>query len=111
ALLLPCDFDSAKTRARYFAGCPHFVAKIVLTKRIVWFERDDGVRVCPKENHAWFVWQKSPLRVRHAPVILYALTSGAREYYAADDFGKSYDECLRPVRERKAAGGKPWIPR
>ena len=27
ALLLPCDFDSAKTRARYFGDCPEFVGK------------------------------------------------------------------------------------
>src|SRR5262249_16063058 len=44
ALLLPCDFDSAKTRARYFGDCPYFAAKIVLRERIVWFERGDGVR-------------------------------------------------------------------
>jgi hypothetical protein len=111
ALLLPCDFDSAKTRARYFGNCPHFAAKIVLRERIVWFDRDDGVREAPKENHAWFIWHRSPLRVRHAPEILYAPANGAREYDGADDFGKSYDECLRTVRERVAAGGKPWIPR
>src|SRR5262245_2471067 len=44
ALLLPADFESAKTRRCYFGNCPHFVAKIVLTKRIIWFQRNDGIR-------------------------------------------------------------------
>jgi hypothetical protein len=82
-------------------------------KRIVWFERDDGMREAPKKNHAWFVWQRSPLRVRRVPVILYAPTNAAHEppYDAAADFAGSLDDCYRAVRERVAAGGKPWIPR
>jgi hypothetical protein len=72
ALLLPIDFHSAKTRARYFGDCPDFVAKIVLRKRIVWFQRDDGVLEAPKENSAWFLWQRSLLRTHHPPIILYA---------------------------------------
>jgi hypothetical protein len=72
ALLLPADFDSAKTRVRYFGDCPYFVAKIVLTKRIVWFSRRDGIREAPKENSAWYIWQRDPLRVRRPPVVLYA---------------------------------------
>jgi hypothetical protein len=56
ALLLPADFDSAASRQRLF-GSPYFAAKIVLTRRIVWFERSDGVREAPKENHAWFIWR------------------------------------------------------
>jgi hypothetical protein len=70
--LLPCDFDSAKTRARYFGDCPEFVGKIVLRERIVWFQRSDGIREAPKENSAWFLWERSPLRIRRQPVILYA---------------------------------------
>lgn len=76
-LLLPVDCDSAKRRRPYFADCPHFVAKIVLTQRIVWFERNDGKREGPKENHAWFVWARSPLRIRRPPVVLYAPQAGA----------------------------------
>jgi hypothetical protein len=72
ALLLPCDFDSTKTRVRYFGDCPHFLGKIVLRERIVWFQRSDGIREAPKENSAWFLWQRSPLRVRRPPIILYA---------------------------------------
>ena len=72
ALLLPCDFDSAKTRARYFGDCPEFVGKIVLRQRVVWFQRSDGIREAPKENSAWFIWQRNLLRVRRPPIILYA---------------------------------------
>jgi hypothetical protein len=82
ALLLPCDFDSAKTRARYFADCPHFVGKIVLRQRIVWFERSDGADAAPKENHAWFIWQRSLLRTRRPPLLLYApANSGAGDLF------------------------------
>jgi hypothetical protein len=105
-LLLSCDFDSAKTRARYFGDCPHYVAKIVLTKRIVWFERADGVREAPKENHAWFLWQRSLLRVRPAPVILYS----PLPYDANADFVGSINDCYAAVRARVAGGGSPWIP-
>jgi hypothetical protein len=76
ALLFPCDFDSAKTRARYFGDSPDFVGKVVLTKRIVWFARSDGIREAPKENSAWFLWARSPLRVRRPPIILYAPANG-----------------------------------
>lgn len=72
AFLLPADFDSAKTRVRFFGDCPAFLAKIVLTKRIVWFERSDGIREAPKENSAWYLWsQPDALRIRR-PIILYA---------------------------------------
>jgi hypothetical protein len=77
ALLLPCDFDSAKTRACHFGDCSHFVGKIVLRERIVWFQRQDGVREAPKENSAWYLWQRSLLRIRRPPIILYAPANGA----------------------------------
>jgi hypothetical protein len=110
ALLLPSDFDSAKTRARYFGDSPHFVAKIVLTKRIVWFERNDGVREAPKENSAWFLWQRSPLCLRHPPVVLYAPANAAAElpYDANADFSRSIDACYTAIRDRVAAGGEGW---
>jgi hypothetical protein len=76
ALLLPCDFDSAKTRAQYFRDCPEFVGKIVLTQRVVWFQRDDGIREAPKENSAWFLWARNSLRVHRPPIILYAPANG-----------------------------------
>jgi hypothetical protein len=63
ALLLPADFDSAKSRIPFFGKCPPFTAKVVLTRRIVWFERADGVREALKENSAWFVWSHYPAHV------------------------------------------------
>ena len=73
ALLLPCDFDFAVRRRKYFAECGMFAAKIVLTPgRIVWFRRDDGEREAPMENSAWYVWN---LRVRErvgVPELRYA---------------------------------------
>jgi hypothetical protein len=69
ALLLPADFDSAARRRQYFAQCPLFTAKIVLTTRIVWFERHEGKREAPKENHAWYVWNRNHTG---APRIIYA---------------------------------------
>ena len=76
ALLLPADFDSAKKRRPYFADCPDFTAKIVLNEGIVWFRRNDGKREQPKENHAWFVWERSPLRDRRPPILRYAPVQG-----------------------------------
>jgi hypothetical protein len=56
AMLLRVDFDSGKTRTNLFRNCEHFVHKIVLLDRIVWFEREDASG--PSDNHAWFVWHK-----------------------------------------------------
>jgi hypothetical protein len=72
ALLLPVDFDSAKSRRKFFGDCPNFMAKIVLTQRIVWFEHA-GKRANPKENSAWFIWQCPLLQqIRQQPIVLYA---------------------------------------
>ena len=38
AMLLRCDFDSAKTRGHLFARCPEFAKKLTLVERIRWFE-------------------------------------------------------------------------
>jgi hypothetical protein len=75
ALLLPVDFDSGKTRIRFFRDCPQFALKIVLLGRPIWFERRDGEKEQPKENSAWFVWDHA-----HAgpPRIAYALEPGSR---------------------------------
>jgi hypothetical protein len=43
-----------------------------LTRRIVWFERRDGERAAPKENHAWYCWQSTPVRTCLPPLTLYA---------------------------------------
>lgn len=71
AALLRTDFDHAATRRDLFAEHPAFSRKIVLTKRIVWFERPEGEpKAAPSFNHAWFIWdwQKFPNR---EPVINY----------------------------------------
>jgi hypothetical protein len=75
ALLLPVDFDSAKTRMSLFGGCPHFAGKIILTKRIVWFTNPDPQRENPKENSSWFLWNRNAIRGR-SPVVLYAPQHG-----------------------------------
>lgn len=54
AMLLRTDFDHAKSRARLFGDCPTFAKKVVLTKRIQWFEDSKG---SPSFNHAWFIWE------------------------------------------------------
>lgn len=71
ALLLPVDFDSAKTRAKFFGDCPDFAAKIVLRRRIAWFEPQQG-QAGPSANHAWYIWVRNHLRAQRAPVTLYA---------------------------------------
>lgn len=71
ALLLPVDFDSAKTRMPLFAGSPHFAGKIILTRRIVWFTNPDPRHENPKENSAWFLWSRNVIRGR-SPIVLYA---------------------------------------
>jgi hypothetical protein len=53
AMLLRADFDCAKTRSHLFAKCPSFSKKVVLTKRVVWFDRPGAA---PSFNHSWFIW-------------------------------------------------------
>ena len=52
AMLLRTDFDHAKTRLPLFNHRP-FAKKVVLTRRIKWFEDSKG---SPSFNHAWFIW-------------------------------------------------------
>jgi SAM-dependent methyltransferase len=56
AMLLRTDYDHAKGRAHLFGNCPEFAKKIVLTKRIKWFEDSKGQ---PSFNHAWFIWNST----------------------------------------------------
>lgn len=53
AMLLPSDYDHAKTRQHLFSGCKQFSKRLVLTKRIVWFERPGAA---PSSNHSWWMW-------------------------------------------------------
>jgi hypothetical protein len=66
AMLLRTDFDHAKTRSYLFAECPSFAKKIVLTRRIKWFENSAGH---PSFNHAWFVWSRAH---QGPPILAYA---------------------------------------
>jgi hypothetical protein len=65
AMLLRTDFDHAITRQHLFGGCPVFAKKLVLTKRIVWYERPNAA---PSFNHAWYVWD---WQHRGAPNLIY----------------------------------------
>lgn len=57
AMLLRTDFDHAKSRSHLFRDCPAFAKKVVLTKRIIWFEPEPGSRgKSPSFNHCWMVW-------------------------------------------------------
>jgi hypothetical protein len=53
AMLLRTDYDHAKGRQHLFGECPMFAKKLVLTRRIVWF---DGPKAAPSFNHAWYIW-------------------------------------------------------
>lgn len=65
AMLLRTDFDHAKTRQHLFSMHKAFAKKIVLTKRIVWF---DGPGATPSFNHAWYIWD---WKNQFPPVISY----------------------------------------
>ena len=66
AMLLRTDFDHAASRRHLFSECPAFATKVVLTKRIVWF---DGPRAAPSFNHAWYIWD---WKRRGSPMLAYA---------------------------------------
>jgi hypothetical protein len=53
-LLLPIDFDSAKSRTHLFRDCPAFAHKIVLLGRVKWFAGPKS----PSSNHAWFCFDR-----------------------------------------------------
>ncbi len=52
-MLLRTDFDHAASRKHLFGSQPSFAKKLVLTKRIVWFE---PATASPSFNHAWYIW-------------------------------------------------------
>lgn len=60
AMLLKIDFDSGKTRRDVFGDCPAWSKKIVLTRRIMWFEPTPdpvtGRVTTSSENHMWAIW-------------------------------------------------------
>lgn len=67
AMLLRTDFDHAASRRDLFADNNVFAKKIVLTRRIQWFEHSTA---SPSFNHAWFVWDwqhKGPPTLAYGP--------------------------------------------
>jgi hypothetical protein len=62
-MLLRTDFDHAASRRHLFADCAMFAKKVVLTKRIRWFEDSNG---SPSFNHCWMIWD----RQHHGPPTL-----------------------------------------
>jgi len=90
AMLLRTDFDHAKSRHHLFGGCAQFAKKVVLLKRIVWFERKGAA---PSFNHAWFIWDWQ----HHGPPIL-AYSAGAAESRRGGCRGKDDGRDGRQIR-------------
>lgn len=71
AMLLRTDFDHAKSRSHLFRDCPAFARKVVLVKRILWFDPGPGAKgKSPSFNHAWFVWDwthEGPATIGYGP--------------------------------------------
>lgn len=62
-MLLPSEFDCAVASAHLL---PKLARKIVITKRIRWFE---GTKRSPRNHHAWYVWDHThvgPCSLEHA---------------------------------------------
>ncbi|MCW1844165.1 hypothetical protein [Prosthecomicrobium hirschii] len=68
-LLLPADFDHAKTRRHLFGDCRHFAGCITLRRRIQWFEDGEHSNT---QYHKLFIWQRIPIGQRLTPSIWYA---------------------------------------
>ena len=73
AMLLRTDYDHAITRQHLFGGCPAFAKKLVLTRRIVWYERPNAA---PSFNHAWYVWD---WQHSGAPCLMYPCLDSGRQ--------------------------------
>lgn len=69
AMLLRTDFDHAQSRD-YLFDRAQFAKKVVLRKRIQWFEDSKG---SPSFNHAWFIWDW-----KHSGAPILAYSSGQR---------------------------------
>jgi hypothetical protein len=68
AMLLPANFDHAKTRQHLFGQCKIFYKKVALTRRIVFFDRPGAA---PSEWHMWAIWDWAhngpPATLAYAP--------------------------------------------
>lgn len=54
-MLLPSDWDCAKTRTRFFEPFEGHITKVTLTRRIRWTNLKQSV-AGPSGNHAWYIW-------------------------------------------------------
>lgn len=75
AFLLAVDFDSASGRTHLFAECAEFAMKVVLLRRIRWFEGPSG----PSTNHAWYCWDRPAVALAGYPRVAYAPRASAAE--------------------------------
>ena len=71
ALLLPADFDSAKTRTRFFASRRGSELANHTTRLVRMILPAKCGQPDPKENNAWFLWSRNVIRGR-PPIVLYA---------------------------------------
>jgi len=80
AMLLPIDYDSAKSRTDMFRDCRRWAEKIVLLDRIKWFDGPSS----PSVNHAIYLWDR---KHRGPPRISYGrrMDSGAPPPAHLDD--------------------------
>jgi hypothetical protein len=95
AMLLRTDYGHAAMRQHLFSGCQVFAKKLVLTKRIVWF---DGPGAAPSFNHAWYIWDHT-----HAgpPVLAYGPPQ------ASSDEATAAQSWQRAVEEGSASSSAP----
>jgi hypothetical protein len=94
-MLLRTDFDHAVSRAHLFADCAMFAKKLVLTKRIRWFEDSKG---SPSFNHCWTMWDRQH---RAPPTIAYDVKS------TASPVQQPSQSVLRQLALQKAIDGEP----
>jgi hypothetical protein len=88
AMLLRADFDHAATRAHLFADCAMFAKKVVLTKRIRWFQDSTG---SPSFNHCWMIWDRQH---RCFPTLAYA--GGIAQYARSGRAGNQPPDVREP---------------
>lgn len=91
ALLLPIDFDSAKTRQHVFQH-PAFALKLVLLDRIKWFNGQSGAT-----NFAWYIWD---WKHKGPPVIWYARIEDGKQVAKKRKSNRTGD--IAPAARRRA---------
>ncbi len=68
--LLRHEWDTARSRRKFFADNPMFYKKVVLHRRPKWFEKKEGEKAkSPRFAYAWYIWKGDN---KAAPTISYA---------------------------------------